>query len=108
MTRRDELRKIFETLDKDILTVVSPMIDDLIFIEEQLSGLKKYPFIKVHSEYPEIQKATPAGKLYKDLLSQEKDIVRILSSLIHKGNDGGEGDSALRDWLKKKSALEFR
>ena len=108
MTRRDDLLKIFEALDKDILTVVSPMIDDLIFIEGQLSELKKYPFIKVHPSNPAMQKATPAGKLYKDLLSQEKDIVRILSSLIHKGNDGGEGDSALRDWLKKKNALEFR
>lgn len=107
MTRRDDLLKIFEELDKDILTVVSPMIDDLIFIEGQLTELKKYPFIKVHPSNPAMQKATPAGKLYKDLLSQEKDIVRILSSLIHKGNENGEGESPLRLWIKNNGS-EFR
>lgn len=107
MSRREELTKIFEGLDKNVLTIVSPMIEDLIFVEEQLTTLKQYPFIKIHPDYPDIQKATPAGKMYKDFLAQEKDIVRVLCSLLQKGKDDGEGESPLREWAKKYG-MEFR
>jgi len=45
-----------------------------------------------------VQKQTPAGKLYKDLLAQEKDIVRILCSQLRK-NDTDE-ESPLRKYLR--------
>lgn len=104
MTRHDELIKIFKGADVDILTIVEPMIGELVFIEEQLADLRTKPFIKYHPNDPSIQKQTPAGKLYKDLLAQEKDIVRILCSQLHKsGSDDVE--SPLRAYLK---GLEFR
>lgn len=99
MNRHDELLKIFSELDKDVLTIVSPMIYDLVFIEEQLVELRKHPFIKYHPKDPSIQKATSAGKLYKDLLAQEKDIVRILCSQLHKA-ENGESESPLRLYLQ--------
>ena len=100
MTKRtDELKKIFETLDEDVKTIVSPLFDEMDFIEGQLAELKKKPFIKFHPKDPTIQKQTAAGKLYKELLSQEKDIVRILCSQLHKtGNDNEE--SPLRKYLR--------
>lgn len=104
MTRKDELLRIFNELDKNVLTIVEPMIGELVFIEEQLADLRTKPFIKYHPNDPSIQKQTPAGKLYKDLLATEKDIVRILCSQLHKGGDG-ESDSPLRAYLK---GLEFR
>lgn len=104
MDRREELLKMFQELNEDVLKIVEPMIDELIFIEEQLVELKKKPFIKYHPKDPSIQKTTPAGKLYKDLLAQEKDIVRILCSQLHKGGTG-ESESPLRQWLK---TLEIR
>lgn len=100
MTKRtNELKKIFETFDEDVKTIVSPLFDEMDFIEGQLVELKKKPFIKYHPTDPTIQKQTAAGKLYKELLSQEKDIVRILCSQLHKtGNDNDE--SPLRNYLR--------
>lgn len=100
MTKRtEELKKIFETFDEDVKTIVAPLFDEMDFIETQLVELKKKPFIKFHPKDPTIQKQTAAGKLYKELLSQEKDIVRILCSQLHKtGNDNEE--SPLRKYLR--------
>lgn len=104
MTRQDDLLKIYKELDKNVLTIVEPMIGELVFIEEQLADLRTKPFIRYHPTDPTMQKQTPAGKLYKDLLAQQKDIVRILCSQLHKtGSD--EGDSPLRAYLK---TLEYR
>ena len=104
MSRKEELLKIFTELDKNVLIIVEPMIGELVFIEEQLVELRSKPFIKYHPKDPSIQKQTPAGKLYKDLLAQEKDIVRILCSQLHK-TGSEEGDSPLRAYLK---TLEYR
>lgn len=87
MSRRDELLKIFEDLDENVLMIVSPMIDELIFIEDQLAELRTKPFIKYHPTIPTKQKATDASKLYKNLLAQQKDIVRILCSQLHKSGE---------------------
>lgn len=104
MSRKDELLKIFKELDGDVLTIVTPMIEELVFIEGELAKLRDQPFIKYHPTDPSIQKATPSGKLYKDLLATEKDIVRILCSQLHKGGEG-ESESPLRLYLK---SLETR
>ena len=100
MTRKDDLIKIFEGADKNVLTIVSPMIDELLFIEGQLEELKKHPFIKYHPANPALQRPTPAGRMYKDLIGQQKDIIRILCSQLNK-SEAGEGDSPLRDYFKE-------
>lgn len=97
--RADELKKIFSEFDKNVQAVVAPLFDEMAFIESQLVELKKKPFIKYHPKDPSVQKQTPAGKLYKDLLAQEKDIVRILCSQLRK-NDTDE-ESPLRKYLRK-------
>ena len=97
--RSDELKKIFSDFDKNVQAVVTPLFSEMEFIEAQLVELKKKPFIKYHPKDPTIQKQTPAGKLYKELLAQEKDIVRILCSQFRK-NDTDE-ESPLRKYLKR-------
>lgn len=104
MTRKDDLLKIFEGMDKNVLTIVEPMVGELVFIEEQLVELRSKPFIKYHPNDESLQKQTPAGKLYKDLLAQQKDIVRILCSQLHK-TGAEDSDSPLRTYLK---SLEYR
>lgn len=99
MSRKDELIAIFGDVDSNVLTIVEPMIDDLIFIEKQLIELREKPFIRCHPKDPSVQKQTPASKLYKDLLAQEKDIVRILCSQLHKGSSD-DAESPLRAYLK--------
>lgn len=99
MDRKTELLNIFKELDGNVLTIVTPMIDDLVFLESQLTELRKKPFIKYHPNDVSNQKQTAAGKLYKELLAQEKDIIRILCSQLHKGGEGSE-ESALDTYFK--------
>lgn len=98
MERKEEILKLFS--DDSIQKIVSPLIDDLIFIESQLAELRTKPFLRSHPTNPAIQKQTPAGKLYKDLLSQQKDIVRILCMQLHKTGEE-ENESPLRAYLKE-------
>lgn len=104
MSRRDELLKIFKDLDENVLTIVTPMVDELIFVEGQLVELKKMPFVRVHPDDVSKQKSTAAYKVYKDLLSQEREILRMLLMSLRKDGDG-DGESPLRAYL---NSLESR
>lgn len=99
MTRKDELMKAFEGADKNIRTIVEPLVDEMMYLEGQLAELRTKPAIKYHPKDPTIQKITPAAKLYKENLAQYKDIVRILCSQLHKGGSE-EDESPLRAYLK--------
>lgn len=96
MDRKEELMKSLG--GKADENLVGPMIEEVVFIENQLSELKKLPFIKVHPADPQKQKATPAAKLYTQLSAQYNSALRTLVSLT--GGDGAEGDSPLREWAK--------
>jgi hypothetical protein len=99
MSRKDDLIKIFEDVEnsKDI---IMPLIDDVVFLEDQLKELRKLPFIKVHPEYSEIQKSTPAAKQYKELLQQYNNCIKILTGIVRK--DGHEEESPLRAYLNAR------
>lgn len=101
MERRQELIKIFSELDKNILVVATPLIDRLLFIEEQLVNLEGKPLIKFHPEDAGRQKSLPAGKLYNQLLAQQKDIVRMLAGLLQKTSNT-EVESKLDAWLARE------
>lgn len=101
MERREELTAIFKGMDANVLTIVTPLIERLVYVEEQLMELEKVPHIKFHPDDRSRQKDLPAGKRYNQMLAQHKDIVRILCSLVHK-SDGGEIESKLDQWLTKE------
>lgn len=100
MDRKTELLQIFNGADKKVLTIVEPMIEDLVFVESQLEELRSKPFIRYHPKDPSQQKPTVAYKVYRDLLAQEKDMVRILCSQLHKGPTD-EKQSPLRAYLER-------
>ena len=99
MTRKEELTKIFENVE-DTKGIIMPLIDDVVFLEEQLSELRKLPFIKVHPDYPEIQKPTAASKQYKELLQQYNNCIKIMTSVIRK--DAPEEESPLRAFIASR------
>lgn len=99
MSRKDELMEIFDGSSDEVKGIVTPLFDEIEFIESQLVELRTKPLIKYHPKNPNIQKVTPAGKLYKELLSQEKDLIRMLCSLVNKTNTEGT-ESPLRAYLK--------
>lgn len=102
MSRKEELIKVFEQID-DTKDVIMPMIDDVVFLEDQLQQLRKLPFIRVNPKDPAQQKLTPAAKQYKELLQQYNNCVKILTSVLRK--DVPEEESPLRAFVNARKEL---
>ena len=103
MTRKEELLKVFEQVE-DTKGIIMPMIDDVVFLEEQLRGLRKLPFLRINPNDPSQQKPTPAAKQYKELLQQYNNCVKILTSVVRK--DTPEEDSPLRAFLMARKDMQ--
>lgn len=100
MGRSEELRKIFKDFDETKFTVVEPLIDEAVYLEEQMLSLKKYPFIKSREYKGEIQtKVTAAGKQYREYLQTYTNIIDKLCRML--GKVEGDEDSPLRDFFNK-------
>lgn len=93
--RKEELEKIVGNDE-----VIQPLIDEIIFLEGKLEELKKCTFLKVHPEKPELQKATPAAKQYKEFLQQYLNCIKVLAKIS--GNDEEDEESLLRKWVRKR------
>jgi hypothetical protein len=104
MDRRQELIEIVCRNDPQNRVRAEKLIDEVIFIEDQLVELKKMPFIKIHPQNPALQKATPAAKIYKELLQQYNNSLKLLFRIA--GDFGEtEEDSPLRRWIKSRKEL---
>lgn len=101
MTRKKQLQNIIFKAGTENEAKTSQLIDEIIFIEENLAKLKELPFIVVSSKNPGIQKATPASKQYKELLQQYNNCLRLLFRITGE-MDGTEEESPLRKWLKER------
>ena len=99
--RARELRSLFT--DPAVLSVAGPLIDELAVIEERIAELENEPFIRYHPKDRSLQKATPAGRLYKDLVAKETDIVRMLLLQLRRDGDAEE-ESPLREYLRRLEA----
>lgn len=95
MDRKAELLEVIQH-DKTLI----PLINDVVYLEQQLDYLRELPKIKVHPDDPTKQKPTPAAKLYKEMLQQYTNIIRIL--LRATGTDINDEESPLRRWMKDK------
>ena len=98
MDRTTELHNIFKDVDEGKRVIVSRLIDEAVFLEEQLEELKKYPRIKSNPKYPNIQKVTATGKLYREYLQTYTNIIRALERTL--ANEEAETESPLRQFLK--------
>ena len=101
MARREELVSI---VPDESLDLVSNVIDDLVFLEDQLEYLRKLPFIEVNPKNPVKQRATPAAKQYKEFLQQYINCVKVIESIIYRDKrlDGDEAEeSPLRKWFNE-------
>lgn len=84
MDRREQLDNIFKNVDDEQKQLVDNLIEEVIFLEQQMKELKALPFISVHPEKPNFQKVTPAAKLYKECSQSYMNAIRILLSILHK------------------------
>lgn len=98
MNRKEELIKYICKTDDDKITML-PVIEEMIFLEDRLTELKKLPFIKIHPNDPTKQRTTPAAKQYKELLQQYTNILKIVTRQA--GDDSANEESPLRKWVRK-------
>lgn len=100
MSRSEELRRIFKDFDETKFKVVEPLIDEAVYLEEQMLSLKQYPFIKSREYKGEIQtKVTAAGKQYREYLQTYTNIIDKLCRML--GKVEGDEDSPLREFFNK-------
>lgn len=97
MERKEELLKLVNDSNR---TTVLPLIDKMLFLENQLEQLEKLPMIKVNPENPIQQKSTPASKLYKEFLQQYTNVVKVISHMVGVEND--QEESPLRKWVSTR------
>lgn len=76
-----------------------PLIDEMLYLEEELDRLRRLPKIKIHPGDISIQKLTPAAKLYKDYLQQYVNVVKVLMRIT--GADEEDEESPLRKWVNE-------
>lgn len=107
MERAEELHELFKGIDEGKQKIVSPLIDEAVFLEGQMQELKKYPFIKFHPQNPNLQKVTAAGKQYREFLQTYTNIIDKLARIY--GREEGEEESPLRAFMKEvKKGIEVR
>lgn len=97
MKRIDKLKKM---VDND--STYYPLIEHIVGLENELDRLKKLPHIRVNPNNPELQKATPAAKQYKEFLQQYLNALKVLAKVSGKENE--TEDSPLREWVRNNSA----
>ena len=103
MNRRDQL---IDIIPEESLELVKSVIDDVVFLEDKLTELKKLPFIQVHPTKPELQRSTPASKQYKEFLQQYINCIKMIEYVIYKDKrlEGDEEtESPLREWFRKNA-----
>ena len=101
MGRREELLSCFKDAGEEKRLIVSNLIEEFVFLEEQLEALRKKPMTKTHPKDPKKIKVTENAKLYKEFLQQYTNAAKILLSL-QKNNDE-KTQSPLRAYLERLS-----
>lgn len=103
MSRYDELVAI---IPEESLDLVKSAVDDVVFLEERLTELKKLPFIEVNPKNPMKQRSTPASKLYKEFLQQYINCIKMIEGVIYRDKrlEGDEvEESPLRKWFRENA-----
>lgn len=97
LERKEELMKLVNDSNR---TTILPLIDQMIYLENQLDYYRTLPMIKVNPENTMQQKATPAAKLYKEFLQQYTNVVKVISRITT--NENEQEESPLRKWANSR------
>lgn len=92
LNRREDLDKIFKEVDPNEKELVNPLLDEIVFLENQMKYLKTLPFIRVHPIDTSRQETTPAAKQYKECSQSYMNAIRILCAILHKVDSSAEED----------------
>ena len=96
LERKEALENIFKDVDENEKKLIDPLLEEVIYLEEQMKYLRTLPQIKVHPTNNAMQKKTEAAKLYKEYSQSYMNAIRILLGVLHKI------DSSAQDELLKR------
>lgn len=96
--RLESLKAIFEKVDADKAAVVSPLLPQVVFMEQRLEELRKVPHIRIHPKNPARQEITAAGKQYKELMQSYLNAVKVLQMTLSRYSV--EEKDAFDEWLE--------
>lgn len=103
MDRKQELLE-YICGDSDEGRLLEPVIEEFVHLEEELTRLRGLPFIRTNPNNPAQQKATPAARLYRELLQQYTNVLKILRRAA--GDEDDTADSPLREWARSRMEKE--
>lgn len=103
MRNAEKLRGYLKDCDEGQRELVDKLIDELIFMENQIDDLKKLPFIKVNPKNPMVQQQTEAFKMYKALIQQYNNSVKTLAVAFNRA--AGNEEHPFAQWLKERKGL---
>ena len=98
MNRKEVLKNHFKNKIGDI-TVIEPLIDKVVMLEEDLEELEKLPRVITHPKNKELVKEPPHFKMWKEKFQQYTLSIKVLQSFT-RGTEEKE-NSPLRAYLKK-------
>lgn len=99
MDRKQELMD-YICGDGEERKLLEPVIEEFVYLENELSRLRRLPFLRTNPNNPAQQKATPAARLYRELLQQYTNVLKILRRAA--GDEEDTEDSPLRAWAKAR------
>lgn len=112
MDRKAELLSLCNDLSDNVKCVILPLIDDLVYQEQQLAEFRKAPFVHIEKSQHDPEKTrariAPAFEVYKNLMQQYRSNLVVLLGAVDKQRkeqreDAKENDdtSPLREYLKR-------
>lgn len=99
-SRAEQLHKLCDELDEQAKVVTEQLVDEIVFLEDHLTELKKSPFISINPKNPAQQRVTAAGKQYKEFLQQYNNCIKILLGAL--GKIEATEESPLRQYLNAR------
>ena len=99
MDRFEALNNIFANVEEDKKILVAPLIEKVVYLENRLSRLEKYPFILYNKRTGE-SKSTGAYKQYKEVEQSYTNCLKILLSVLR--NASVEKEDAFDQWIRER------
>lgn len=99
MDRLEQLKKIFENVEEDKKELISYAIEELVYLENRLKVLKKYPFI-LYNKITGETRTTAAAKQFKELEQSYLNCLKVLMSVLK--NTDGEEEDEFDKWIKQR------
>lgn len=100
MRNAEKLRELLANCDEGQRELVDRLIDEVIFMENQLDEVKKLPFLKVHPKNPMIQHQTEAFRAYKTLIQQYNNSIKTLAVVFNRA--AGNEEHPFMAWLREQ------